>query len=134
MGVSFEDVAAVEALHRGVIPPTANSPSVDPALVRGEGRKERDLYVCILTDGWRYRRSTRALGWLGGCFNDARGACSVVPVFVHLSPRFSERPTSRREGGLCSPSALLRIDQQLFLIPPAVVSPAYGPARRGNFA
>lgn len=34
MGVSFEDVAAVEALHRGVIPPTANDPSVDPALVR----------------------------------------------------------------------------------------------------
>eukprot|EP00903_Cladosiphon_okamuranus_P006261 g6144.t1 len=34
MGVSFEDVAAVEALHRGVIPPTANSPIVDPALGR----------------------------------------------------------------------------------------------------
>lgn len=34
MGVSFEDVAAVEALHRGVIPPTANNPSVDPTLVR----------------------------------------------------------------------------------------------------
>ncbi|CAM9952539.1 unnamed protein product [Scytosiphon promiscuus] len=32
MGVSFEDVAAVEALHCGVIPPTANNPTVDPAL------------------------------------------------------------------------------------------------------
>lgn len=36
MGVSFEDIAAVEALHRGVIPPTANSPTVDPVLVREE--------------------------------------------------------------------------------------------------
>ena len=34
MGVSFEDVAAVEALHRGVIPPTANNATVDPSLVR----------------------------------------------------------------------------------------------------
>lgn len=33
MGVSFEDVAAVEALHRGIIPPTANNPTVDPILV-----------------------------------------------------------------------------------------------------
>lgn len=33
MGVSFEDVAAVEVLHRGIIPPTANNPSVDPVLV-----------------------------------------------------------------------------------------------------
>lgn len=33
MGVSFEDVAAVEALHRGVVPPTANDATVDPALV-----------------------------------------------------------------------------------------------------
>ncbi|CAM9797074.1 unnamed protein product [Ascophyllum nodosum] len=32
MGVSFEDVAAVEALHRGVIPPTANNATVDPSL------------------------------------------------------------------------------------------------------
>lgn len=34
MGVSFEDVAAVEVLHKGVLPPTANNPTVDPALVR----------------------------------------------------------------------------------------------------
>lgn len=34
MGVSFEDVAAVEVLHRGVLPPTANNPVVDPTLVR----------------------------------------------------------------------------------------------------
>lgn len=33
MGVSFEDVAAVEALYRGVVPPTANNATVDPALV-----------------------------------------------------------------------------------------------------
>ncbi|CAM9432976.1 unnamed protein product, partial [Hapterophycus canaliculatus] len=32
MGVSFEDVAAVEALHSGIIPPTSNNPTVDPAL------------------------------------------------------------------------------------------------------
>ncbi|CAM9890495.1 unnamed protein product, partial [Sphacelaria rigidula] len=32
MGVSFEDVAAVEVLHRGVLPPTAHNPTVDPAL------------------------------------------------------------------------------------------------------
>ncbi|CAB1098828.1 unnamed protein product [Ectocarpus sp. CCAP 1310/34] len=32
MGVSFEDVAAVEVLHRGIIPPTANNPAVDPSL------------------------------------------------------------------------------------------------------
>lgn len=34
MGVSFEDVAAVEVLHRGVLPPTAHNPVVDPTLVR----------------------------------------------------------------------------------------------------
>ena len=32
MGVSFEDVAAVEVLRRGILPPTANTSAVDPTL------------------------------------------------------------------------------------------------------
>ncbi len=32
MGVSFEDVAAVEVLHKGVLPPTSNFEGVDPFL------------------------------------------------------------------------------------------------------
>lgn len=37
MGVSFEDVAAVEVLHRGIVPPTANNATVDPTLVSDRG-------------------------------------------------------------------------------------------------
>lgn len=56
MGVSFEDVAAVEALHRGVIPPTANSPIVDPVLVREErGEQVQSQYT------WKVR--LWILGW-----------------------------------------------------------------------
>ena len=32
MGVSFEDVAAVEVLRRGILPPTANTGTADPTL------------------------------------------------------------------------------------------------------
>ncbi len=56
MGVSFEDVAAVEVLHRGVTPPTANNPSVDPVLVRDKKRFSRTC-ACPVLSPPRHKRA-----------------------------------------------------------------------------